>query len=242
MSRRSARSWSAPARPARASRSSSPSCSAACRQADPRCHTRCPQTDELADFLVYRPQPPERRALPRAARRRHAAARRAGRSRRWPRSLDPEDPARRGAAGGRAGAARRRGRAAQRRCQPGDDMLVGLHRLTYQPARPGAGVVKLGVFGGEFDPPHVGHLVIAQEARFRLGARPPAGRAGRRSPPHRDTSRRAAGDPRCAMAEAAFAGEPATRGQPDRAGAAGAELHRGHAGGAAGARTSSCSW
>jgi len=29
--------------------------------------------------------------------------------------------------------------------------------------------MKIGVFGGEFDPPHVGHLVVAQEARHALG-------------------------------------------------------------------------
>lgn len=29
--------------------------------------------------------------------------------------------------------------------------------------------MKLGVFGGTFDPPHIGHLVIAQEALHQLG-------------------------------------------------------------------------
>jgi nicotinate-nucleotide adenylyltransferase len=29
--------------------------------------------------------------------------------------------------------------------------------------------MRLGVFGGAFDPPHLGHLVVAQEARHQLG-------------------------------------------------------------------------
>lgn len=64
------------------------------------------------------------------------------------------------------------------------------------------------MFGGEFDPPHVGHLVIAQEARYRLELDrllivPPG------SPPHRPASS-VSPEIRLRMAEAAFGGEPDT--------------------------------
>jgi nicotinate-nucleotide adenylyltransferase len=68
--------------------------------------------------------------------------------------------------------------------------------------------VRIGVFGGQFDPPHIGHLIVCQEARHRLRLDRllvvPAG-----VPPHRPPSARTAQE-RLRLAEAAFAGEPNT--------------------------------
>ena len=66
--------------------------------------------------------------------------------------------------------------------------------------------MRLGVFGGEFDPPHLGHLVVCQAAIAQLALERllvvPAGR-----PPHRETSLRS-GAQRLALCEAAFGTEP----------------------------------
>jgi nicotinate-nucleotide adenylyltransferase len=66
--------------------------------------------------------------------------------------------------------------------------------------------MRLGVFGGEFDPPHLGHLAVVRAARDQLGLDRvlvvPAAR-----PPHRDASATPVED-RLAMAQLTFAGEP----------------------------------
>ena len=65
--------------------------------------------------------------------------------------------------------------------------------------------MKLGVFGGEFDPPHLGHLAVIRTATAQLGLDRllvvPAGH-----PPHRERSRRS-GEQRLALCEAAFGEE-----------------------------------
>jgi nicotinate-nucleotide adenylyltransferase len=68
----------------------------------------------------------------------------------------------------------------------------------------------IGVFGGTFDPPHFGHLVIAEEARSRLGLRRviflPAGQ-----PPHKPERVISPVAHRLAMVLLAIAGNPGFR-------------------------------
>lgn len=67
--------------------------------------------------------------------------------------------------------------------------------------------LALGVLGGTFDPPHVGHLILAEQARVALGLEKvllmPAAQPWRKS--HRTVS---AAQHRLAMVQAAVAGDP----------------------------------
>lgn len=66
---------------------------------------------------------------------------------------------------------------------------------------------RLGIFGGTFDPPHIGHLILAAEARDQLNldltiwVLTP-------DPPHKQGSRIASLDHRLAMVELAIADDP----------------------------------
>lgn len=75
-------------------------------------------------------------------------------------------------------------------------------------ARAAGPVERLGIFGGTFDPPHVGHLALAEWAREELCLDRvlfvPAG-----SPPHKQGARRTAAARRVAMTRAAVRGNPA---------------------------------
>jgi nicotinate-nucleotide adenylyltransferase len=67
--------------------------------------------------------------------------------------------------------------------------------------------MRVGVFGGEFDPPHTGHLAVVRAAREQLALDRvivvPTAR-----PPHREASPTPA-ETRLRLAEAAFAEDPA---------------------------------
>lgn len=82
------------------------------------------------------------------------------------------------------------------------------------------GVFRVGVLGGTFDPIHIGHLILAEEARDQLGLTVvyfvPAG-----DPPHKRDRRLAPVDDRLRMIELAVAGNPvfqASRVDADRPG------------------------
>jgi nicotinate-nucleotide adenylyltransferase len=71
----------------------------------------------------------------------------------------------------------------------------------------GGAVAAIGVLGGAFNPPHIGHLVLAQEAAFQLGLSDvllvPAGEA-----PHKRIEPEPGRDVRLAMAHLAAATDP----------------------------------
>ncbi|MBN1527727.1 MAG: nicotinate (nicotinamide) nucleotide adenylyltransferase [Thermoleophilaceae bacterium] len=66
---------------------------------------------------------------------------------------------------------------------------------------------RVGILGGAFNPPHLGHLVCAQEARLQLGLERvllvPVG-----DPPHRELEDDPGPDARLEMTELAAAGDP----------------------------------
>lgn len=93
-----------------------------------------------------------------------------------------------------------------------------MERLSDQAAADG--VLRVGLLGGSFDPPHIGHLILAEEARDLLGLDrvlfAPAGqqplKQGQKVTPVEDRVR---------MSELAIAGNPAfalSRGDVDRPG------------------------
>ncbi len=69
---------------------------------------------------------------------------------------------------------------------------------------------RIGVLGGTFDPVHIGHLILAEEARDQLGLEMvyfvPAG-----DPPHKRERRLAPVEDRLRMIELAIRGNPAFR-------------------------------
>jgi nicotinate-nucleotide adenylyltransferase len=68
--------------------------------------------------------------------------------------------------------------------------------------------VRLGILGGTFNPPHLGHLICAQEARVQLGLDRvvliPA-----RIPPHKPVEEEPGAEHRLALCRLAAAGDPA---------------------------------
>jgi len=68
--------------------------------------------------------------------------------------------------------------------------------------------VKVGLLGGSFDPVHLGHLVVAEEALWRLGLERVVFVPGR-LPPHKLHRRLAPPDDRLRMVQLAIEGNPA---------------------------------
>ncbi|MGB2960524.1 MAG: nicotinate-nucleotide adenylyltransferase [Bacteroidota bacterium] len=68
--------------------------------------------------------------------------------------------------------------------------------------------MKLGIFGGTFDPPHMGHLIVAEHVREELGLDRvvfvPCS-----TPPHKQENEITAGHHRMEMVRLAIAGNPA---------------------------------
>ena len=68
--------------------------------------------------------------------------------------------------------------------------------------------MKVGLLGGSFDPVHLGHLVVAEEAAWRLGLERVVFVPGR-LPPHKRNRRLAPPEDRLRMVQMAIEGNPA---------------------------------
>ena len=75
---------------------------------------------------------------------------------------------------------------------------------------------SVGVFGGTFDPIHIAHLAVAEEAREALGLETDPVHPGR-EPPHKVDRPVSEPQHRLAMVELAIADNPAFEAEPDRA-------------------------
>ena len=88
--------------------------------------------------------------------------------------------------------------------------------------------MRLGLFGGTFDPVHLGHLFLAERCREECRLDQvwflPAG-----TPPHKASESITPGNQRAEILEFAIAGHPQFLGEPDGVGPRGAELHGRHA-------------
>jgi len=80
------------------------------------------------------------------------------------------------------------------------------HRAGADLSPQAAGGARVGILGGTFNPPHVGHLICAQEALDRLGLDRVVLMPARR-PPHKQVDEDPGADARHAMCEAAVAGD-----------------------------------
>ena len=69
-------------------------------------------------------------------------------------------------------------------------------------------VKRVGIFGGTFDPPHLGHLILAEEIREAFGLTEVLFMPSN-EPPHKDRSDLTAAQHRFAMVEAATRSNPA---------------------------------
>lgn len=70
--------------------------------------------------------------------------------------------------------------------------------------------MRIGIFGGTFDPPHLGHLIVAERCREGAGL-DEVWFVPNFWPPHKPDQRLTRFDHRCDMAELATTGQPAFR-------------------------------